>query len=50
MILVVIEVITLFNILGKFIRKLTSWKHLRIKTTPDLHLTYSKYGGNQGSV
>ena len=28
----------------------TSWKLLRIKVTPDLHLTYSKNGGNLGLV
>ena len=27
-----------------------SWKLLRIKVTPDLHLTYSKNGGNLGLV
>ena len=27
-----------------------SWKHLRINVTPDLHLTYSKKGGNMGLV
>ena len=26
-----------------------SQKHLRTKVTPDLHLTYSKNGGNLGS-
>ena len=26
--------------------EVTSRKHLRIKVTPDLHLTYSKNGGN----
>ena len=26
-----------------------SRKHLRIKVTPDFHLTYSKNGGNLGS-
>ena len=25
-------------------------KHLRTKVTPDLHLTYSKFGGNLGLV
>ena len=29
--------------------KQTSRKHLRTKVTPDLHLTYSKNGGNLGS-
>ena len=34
-----------------YIRKLiTSRKLLRIKVTPDLHLTYSKNGGNLGLV
>ena len=28
----------------------TSRKHLRTKVTPDLHLTYSKNGGNLGLV
>ena len=28
----------------------TSWKLLRVKGTPDLHLTYSKIGGNVGLV
>ena len=28
----------------------TSWKLLCIKVTPDLHLTYSKNGGNLGLV
>ena len=28
----------------------TSRKHLRRKVTPDLHLTYSKNGGNLGLV
>ena len=28
----------------------SSWKLLRIKVTPDLHLTYSKNGGNLGLV
>ena len=28
----------------------TSWKHIRTKVTPDLHLTYSKNGGNLGLV
>ena len=27
-----------------------SWKYLRINVTPDLHLTYSKNGGNLGLV
>ena len=31
-------------------RKTTSRKILRIKVTPDLHLTYSKNGGNLGLV
>ena len=40
---------------GSFFRhaelnNLTSRKLLRIKVTPDLHLTYSKYGGNLGLV
>ena len=29
---------------------LSSWKLLRIKVTPDLHLTYSKNGENLGLV
>ena len=28
----------------------SAWKLLRIKVTPDLHLTYSKNGGNLGLV
>ena len=28
----------------------TSRKHLRTKVTPDMHLTYSKNGGNLGLV
>ena len=28
----------------------TSRKHIRTKVTPDLHLTYSKNGGNLGLV
>ena len=28
----------------------SSWKRLRIKVTPDLHLTYSKNGVNLGLV
>ena len=31
-------------------RSFTSRKLLRIKVTPDLHLTYSKNGGNLGLV
>ena len=31
-------------------RSLTSRKLLRIQVTPDLHLTYSKNGGNLGLV
>ena len=30
--------------------RLTSRKHLRTKVTPDLHLTFSKNGGNLGLV
>ena len=30
--------------------KQTSRKHLHTKVTPDFHLTYSKNGGNLGSV
>ena len=33
-----------------WLRILTSRKLLRIKVTPDLHLTYSKNGGNLGLV
>ena len=29
---------------------ITSWKLLRMKVTPDLHLTYRKNGGNLGLV
>ena len=29
---------------------LSSRKHIRTKVTPDLHLTYSKNGGNLGLV
>ena len=32
------------------LRTSTSRKLLRIKVTPDLHLTYSKNGGNLGLV
>ena len=32
------------------INKSSSPKRLRIKVTPDLHLTYSKNGGNLGLV
>ena len=35
---------------GIFIPLQTSRKLLRIKVTPDLHLTYSKNGGNLGFV
>ena len=28
----------------------SSWKHLRTGVTPDLHLRYSKNGGNLGLV
>ena len=41
----------LFHICGVMlccIYNVTSWKHLRMKATPDLHLTYSKNRGNQG--
>ena len=31
-------------------KKESSLKHLRTKVTPDLHLTYSKNGGNLGLV
>ena len=33
-----------------YIKNSTSRKLLRIKVTPDLHLTYSKNGGNLGLV
>ena len=36
--------------MNKDAEKQTSWKLLRINVTPDLHLTYSKNGGNLGLV
>ena len=38
------------SLLQPFIFVLSSRKLLRIKVTPDLHLTYSKNGGNLGLV
>ena len=40
----------LFCILSGSFLKLSSRKLLRLKVTPDLHLTYSKNGGNLGLV
>ena len=39
---------TMTKTFGKFKKRLASRKLLRIKVTPDLHLTYSKHGGKPG--
>ena len=40
----------LCNLYARQLEENTSLKHLRTKITPDLHLTYSKNGGNLGLV
>ena len=38
------------HVTNNFDEDSTSRKHICTKITPDLHLTYSKNGGNQGLV
>ena len=42
--------VTYVNTCMQYIAFLSSRKHLRTKVTQDLHLTYSKNGGNLGLV
>ena len=42
------RIIFVWRVIGKILILVSSGKHLRMKATQDLHLTYSKNGGNQG--